>query len=369
MGWFPEQPGGLDRYYMDLMAALPAAGVAATGLVLGSAAVERETGGRIQAVAPADAPLLARWRAMRRAFAVAPRPDVVAAHFALYAFPLLRRLAAFPFVVHFHGPWAQEGRREGGGGYWAKALLERTVYRRADRCVCLSRAFARELTEGFGVPEQRVRIVPGGVDIGRFASGASRADARATLGWPTDRPIVFCVRRLVRRMGLESLIDAAAVVRRSVPEVLVLIAGRGPLEADLRQRIGDRGVGDHVRLLGFAADDLLPSMYRAADMCVVPTESLEGFGLTATESLAAGTPVLVTPVGGLPEVVGDLSSGLVLSAVGTHAVADGLTAALTGRLPLPTAAACAAYAAGRFDWSVVARQVCDVYREAMAGRA
>jgi len=174
---------------------------------------------------------------------------------------------------------------------------------------------------------------------------------------------VLAVRRLVRRMGLEDLITAMLTVRERVPEILLLIAGKGPLAEALSARVQALGLKNSVRLLGFVSDEELPLAYRAADLTVVPTVALEGFGLIAVESLAAGTPVLVTPVGGLPEVVRDLSPGLVLSATGAGPLSEGLAQALTGGLTLPSAGACQAYARARYDWSVIAARVRGVYAE------
>jgi glycosyltransferase involved in cell wall biosynthesis len=145
----------------------------------------------------------------------------------------------------------------------------------------------------------------------------------------------------------------------------VLIAGRGPIEAELRRQIDELGLADHVRLLGFVPDDELPRAYRAATITVVPTVALEGFGLVVAESFAAGTPCLVTPVGGLPEAVQGLSTQLVLKDTGPTAIADGLAAALTGALPLPDARACLAYARTNYDWPVIAERIRLVYEEAM----
>jgi glycosyltransferase involved in cell wall biosynthesis len=82
--------------------------------------------------------------------------------------------------------------------------------------------------------------------------------------------------------------------------------------------------------------------------------------------LAAGTPVQVTPVGGLPEVVSELAPELVLPDTSPPALAEGLLAALNGRLPLPSAEACQDYVRARFDWPVIAARVRDVYLEALA---
>ena len=371
--WFAENPGGLDRVYMELARHLPAAGVDLRGLVVGSAAVAAQSGGRVQAFAPATAALGWRLLAARRALRAALRgqtPDVLVAHFALYAFPLLERLRAQPFVVHFQGPWAAESADEGARGWTprAQAALERAVYRRADRLIVLSQAFAEELTRGYGIDAARIRVIPGGVDTAAFADLPARTAARAHLGWPRDHPIVLCVRRLVRRMGLEDLIDAAQELRHRVPEALILIAGRGPLQAELQQRIDAQGLAASVRLLGFVADADLPLAYRAADLGVVPTLALEGFGLITLESLAAGTPVLVTPVGGLPEAVQELARDLVLPASGRAALAAGLGAALRGELALPDAAACRDYVARHHAWPHIATRVAAVYAEAIAER-
>jgi glycosyltransferase involved in cell wall biosynthesis len=151
--------------------------------------------------------------------------------------------------------------------------------------------------------------------------------------------------------------------------VLLLIGGKGPIEADLKRRIEERGLERHVRMLGFIPDADLPLYYRAAYLSVVPTVALEGFGLVAAESLAAGCPALVTPVGGLPSVVAELSPGLVLSDATAEALADSLTGALKGTLKLPSRAACRRYALDRFQWSLVAERTERVYRKVLGGRS
>jgi glycosyltransferase involved in cell wall biosynthesis len=162
-------------------------------------------------------------------------------------------------------------------------------------------------------------------------------------------------------MGLSQLVASVGVLRQRVPNVLVLIAGQGPLEAELHTQIQRAGLEEHCQLAGFIGEDDLPSAYRAADLTVVPSVALEGYGLIVPESLAAGTPALVTPVGGLPETVEGLSDALVLVEASAPAIAQGLGDALTGVVPLPTADECRAYARRRNDWRVVAEQVRRVY--------
>jgi glycosyltransferase involved in cell wall biosynthesis len=292
---------------------------------------------------------------------------MIVSHFALYTLPVLDMIKERPLVVHFHGPWADEGAVEGNRGlrYQAKRWVERQVYRRAARVIVLSAAFGALLAARYDVPPARIVVIPGGIDVARFAVRETRAEARARLGWPPARKIIVAVRRLVPRMGLENLIAAVAQLRAQVPDALLLIAGRGALQAQLAAQIAAGGLADHVRLLGFVSDEDLPFMYRAADISVVPTVALEGFGLIAAESLAAGTPCLVTPVGGLPEVVGGLSRDLVMASATAADMAAAIRAALLGEAALPDAAACRAHAAESFAWDLIARRVAAVYAEAM----
>ena len=300
---------------------------------------------------------------------VATRPfDVAVSHFALYAIPVLRLIRqGRPLIVHFHGPWAAESRFEGANrlGCVAKAMLERHVYRRADRLIVLSTAFKELLIRDYGVAATRVRIVPGGTDCGRFDIVESRQQARARLGWDMGRPTILAVRRLTPRMGLENLIEAAALVRKIVPDALFLIAGSGGLRFHLETVVAERGLARSVRLLGFVSDSDLPLAYRAADLSVVPTVALEGFGLVAAESLAAGTPAMATPVGGLVDLLSPLSSAMLFATAAPADISTGLIDVLTGKTALPTAGECVAYARQRFNWEVIAAEGAAVYREAV----
>ncbi|WP_428393681.1 glycosyltransferase family 4 protein [Lichenicoccus sp.] len=373
-GWFPERRGGAENMFFHLFEGLPAQGFAVRGVVPGSGDVQRQTSERMRGFAVAGTSLARRALALRRSardsFAQA-RPDLVASHFALYSLPLLDRISGLPLVAHFHGPWALESALEGAGlaNVRVKRALERVAYRRADRVIVLSQAFARLAQAQYGVADSAIRCVPGGVDCDRFAHGATRAQARAALGWDADRPVVFAVRRLVKRMGLDRLLDAMAPLRRTqapgTRDVVLHIAGTGPERRMLERHAAERGLSDAVCFEGAIDQDRLALCYRAADVTLVPTAGLEGFGLVAIESLAAGTPVLVTPVGGLPEVVSGLSGAMVLGGSDGPSIASGIAAFLDGSSGLPNAAACQEYARRHFDWRVVTPQVASVYREVL----
>jgi glycosyltransferase involved in cell wall biosynthesis len=348
------------------MSYLPATGLETRGLVVGDATHDSQ----VTAAASESDSLVKRLYKLRTSFAdleAHNRFDIVASHFALYSLPVVDQLTNKPFIYHFHGPWALETREEGAGvvGTWVRMRMERYVYRRCDRFIVLSETFQRVLSQNYGVPESQIRIVPGGVDIERFNVSQTVAQARQKMGWPQDRPVILSVRRLVHRVGLENLIRAMQHVIHHVPDACLLIAGKGPLAPKLKAQIRDLDLDENVRLLGFVPDDDLPLAYRAANISIVPTQALEGFGLVAVESLAAGTPVLVTPVGGLPEVVDGLSSDCIIPATTVDAIGAHLVAALRGSLTLPSADSCRNFVTSRYDWSIIAKQVREVYEEVL----
>jgi glycosyltransferase involved in cell wall biosynthesis len=295
-------------------------------------------------------------------------PHLVASHFALYAAALLPGLARVPHVVHFHGPWAIEAAVERGNplNVFMKRALERLIYPTADAFITLSQSFKNLLTLEYKVDPRRVHVIPGGVDILRFFP-CDRRKARARLGWPQDVPILFCLRRLARRMGLEILLEAFREAAAHRPDAILMIGGTGPLRAELEARIGGYGLTHRVRLLGFVPEQELALAYQAADLSIVPSQSLEGFGLTTLESLACGTPVLVTPVGGLPETVGSLEPKLVLADAPTGTLAKSLDQFLSGGLALPSPEDCRRYVELNFSWSKIAKQVSNVYWEVATG--
>jgi glycosyltransferase involved in cell wall biosynthesis len=361
-GWFPDQLGGLDRYYRDLLEHLPEA----RGIVVGRGATQPL---RVAGVAGHDRPLaqrlLAFWRASQQA---AGEAEVVDAHFALYAVaPLwVGRLRRKPAIVHFHGPWADENVAAGDGSSLrghARRLLERAAYRRADHAVVLTSAFRQVLVERYGVAPWRVHVEPPGVDLVRFSPGSPER-ARARLGLAPDGFVAVTARRLVPRMGLDVLLDAWTAAAPRLPEgSTLLIVGDGPLRAPLAARIARDGLGESVRLLGRVADEELADLYRAADVGVVPSLEHEGFGLIVLEAAACGTPSIVTDVGGLPEAIADLDHSLIVHAGDPEALGERL---LRARHDRPSRERTRAYAE-RFDWAGVAERHRSLLRRA-AGR-
>lgn len=377
MGWFPELPGGLDRMFFDLRRFLPMAGVGFRGLVVGSDRVAQSTNGEVQAFASMGTNPMMKLLLAKRAIKEnikRYRPDILASHFSYFTAAGLAHIDV-PMIVHFHGPWAAESIAESRSAsmwrkpeYYAKYFIEKAVYRRGEQFITLSKAFAEILSRQYRVPQEMITVVPGGIDVRnyRLAAENKTEDARTTFNVETSRPIVLAVRRLRKRMGLENLISSMTQIRRDVPEARLLIAGAGPLAETLTRQILDLDLTNHVELLGFVPDDMLPSLYSLAALSIVPSVSLEGFGLTTIESMAVGAPVLVTPVGGLPEVVGGLSNSLILESPEPRAIADGVVSALRGERNLPSRERCSEFVLKEYDWSSVAARLSKVYADAIS---
>jgi glycosyltransferase involved in cell wall biosynthesis/SAM-dependent methyltransferase len=243
----------------------------------------------------------------------------------------------------------------GLAGLTALWLTERACLQRAARIHVMSDFSRSLLWKLHRVPSERLVHIGGGVDLARFRPAPDRRAVRAGLGLALDRPLLFTVRNLEARMGLDTLIEAMARLVRRRPDALLLIGGSGSQRPSLEEQVVALGLDKHVTFLGFVPDGELPRYYQAADVFVLPTRELEGFGLVTAEALACGTPVLGTPVGATPELLDPLEAGLVFEAATAEAMATDLSA-LLDRLDADAAggerlrAACRRHAETCFDW-------------------
>jgi glycosyltransferase involved in cell wall biosynthesis len=361
-GWPGDRPGGLNRYVADLHAGLVARGVDATTVVFGPAR-DRPPGVHLAGGEDRSLPrrLLAVVRAAR---ARSDGATVLATHFALYGLlpALLPPLRALPLVVHFHGPWADESRVQGAGvlSRAVKAGVERLHYRRARLVVTASQAFADLVVASYGVAPERVHVAHPGVDVRRFSpvDDERRTALRAALGVAPGDLLVVTARRLVPRTGVDVLLRAWP----AAPGRHLVVVGDGPDRPAL-ERLAAGLPG--VRFTGRVDDEELVDLYRAADVAVVPSLALEGFGLVVLEALACGTPVLASDLGGLGEVLPALGDGLLLRPGDVDELRRRLEAAAAG--DLPGRGACAALAA---QWSLdaFAARVADLYDLALGAR-
>lgn len=204
--------------------------------------------------------------------------------------------------------------------------LSRWKYRQVDCFVCASEAIRRLLLED-GVPPTRAVTVHEGIDLERVAA-APPAKLHEELWLPHHAPVVGNVGALVPHKGQRHLIEAAALVLRRVPDARFVIAGEGELRASLEKQIKDHRLEKHVLLAGFRPDVL--SLHKAFDVFVMSSVT-EGLGTSLLDAMACEKPVIATMTGGIPEVVLDGETGILVPPRDHAAMADAIVKLLSDR--------------------------------------
>jgi glycosyltransferase involved in cell wall biosynthesis len=256
--------------------------------------------------------------------------DLLCTHQSLVAMgPLLsRHFRQTPLLHYFHSPWHEEylvkkledsgktGKRNKTIAFLMKGI-ERRILSRATKVVVLSEYMREKALKIHNYPEDRVVKIPGGVDMDRYhLPPKGKAATKEAAKLPTNKTIFLTVRNLVPRMGLEALIESFSQSPVLREKGLLLIGGRGFLEDRLKSQVESANLQDAVHFLGHIPEEELPLSYQASDFFLLPTRELEGFGLVILEAMACGTPVLGTPIGAIPEVLGPFDRKLLFDGTG-----------------------------------------------------
>jgi glycosyltransferase involved in cell wall biosynthesis len=183
--------------------------------------------------------------------------------------------------------------------------------RTADKIIAISSA-TKDYVLRLGAKPSKIKVVYNGVDIARFKTiPGKREEMRKKLGIPHDAIVVFTVRRLVYKNGVDTLLDCANIVIKKNSKIMFLVVGKGPDMENVRLQIAQLGIAANFKLAGFVSDADLPAYYNAADLFVLPSKSGEGLPLVAMEAMACGLPVVATNVGGIKEILLDQYGKLV----------------------------------------------------------
>lgn len=204
-----------------------------------------------------------------------------------------------------------------------RKAMERRLLGKAESIVVLSDFTKRKLTEKHHIGQDKIVRIPGGTDLVKFspASPVERESIRREFGIRPNDIVLFTVRNLVPRMGLENLLRAMKIIADHTSNIRLIIGGDGPLKEKLATLSKMLEIDGQIVLKGFIPEDRLPDYYKCADIFILPTRELEGFGLVTTEALASGLPVLGTPVGGTLEILGGLDKSLLFDGSGPDAIA------------------------------------------------
>lgn len=181
--------------------------------------------------------------------------------------------------------------------------------------------FVRQHLIAGGMSPDRVYAIPNGIEPEPYLDDEDRDQARSDLGLTPSDLAVGTLAHFTPRKAHSDLLDAAAIVTRSVPELVLLWAGEGPLETKLRQQAARLGLADRVRFLGYRTD--APRLHRAFDIFALPS-LLEGLPLAVLEAMASARPCVVTAVSGNPELVDDGVTGCLVPPRDPEAMAQAL---------------------------------------------
>ncbi len=324
----PVIEGGLARHVCKLAEALVRQGIAVDVLTRGAAdsgpttgrpgakAVERRAGVNVYRVPepswPRDLDRFVAWvehmnddmLAAGVALAEEQAYDLVHGHDWLVAnasAALADRLGV-GYATTIHA--TEHGRHQGWVQDEPQAhihAVERWMAKRADAVIVCSYYMRGHVADIFEIDERPIAVIPNGIDPDELRPVGDLKALRAEFAKPEEK-LVLLVGRLVYEKGFQLALDALPGVIERVENVRFLVAGSGTHEAELKAQAERLGLTERGVFLGWIGDDALHSLYRIADLCVVPS-IYEPFGLVALEAMASGCPCIVADTGGLREVV------------------------------------------------------------------
>ena len=281
---------------------------------------------------------------------------------------LARRFSA-PLVTTIHA--TEHGRHQGWVDKHPQSHIhgvERWIAHRSDRVIACSYYMREQIADVFGVEERRVTVIPNGIDPDDLQphdeTGLERL--RSQFAAPDER-LVLLIGRLVYEKGFQLALEAMPRLIDAVPGTRFVVAGSGTHEPELRRQASDLGLDAHGTFVGWIGDDALHSLYRIADVCVVPS-IYEPFGLVALEAMASDCPCIVADTGGLREVVPHDEAGLRFRARDPRALGEMVERLLTDQELRGRLVAEGSEHVLRFDWGDVARSTAEVYA-GLAGAA
>ena len=272
----------------------------------------------------------------------------------------LARKAGVPYLTTIHA--TEFGRHQGWVGKHPQSYIHRIETRmakRADAVITCSHYMRGHVADVFGIDEARVDVIPNGIDPDDLVAVDDLAALRARFAAPGER-LVLLIGRLVYEKGFQVALDALPAVIERLPDVRFLVAGSGTHELQLREQAERLGLMEHGTFLGWIGDDVLHSLYRIADLCVVPS-LYEPFGIVALEAMASGVPCIVADTGGLREIVPNFEVGLRFRGGSARHLATMMETLLSDDELRDRLITEASEHVLRFDWADVAAQTRAVY--------
>jgi glycosyltransferase involved in cell wall biosynthesis len=259
-------------------------------------------------------------------------------------------------------------RRIGAAPGWITTGPKRFAYgslmRRASRVVTVADSLRLETIELFGVRPEKVVTIPNGVDTARMRPANGREAIRKELGIPLHARVILSVGALTWEKNPMAHLDVSQRVFRKLPEAFHLVVGDGPLRAEVQRAARERGLDGRVRFLGSRAD--VPDIMAASDVLILAS-AVEGMPGSAIEAGMTGLPVVGFRMAGIPEVVEDGVTGVLVAPNDVDALARSTLKVLSdGSGSRSMGEAARERCLARFDIQDVAHRYLDLYREVLA---
>lgn len=252
--------------------------------------------------------------------------------FNCFALLAMRKLKRVPLLYIFHSPNNEEYLLLHENRSYIRNLIpnifrfiiENICLKRALKIMVLSRYMKQKVQKIHRIAANRIIVNPGGVDLDRFKPSHMRHELKKQLGLPEGKIHLLTVRNLEPRMGLDNLLKSIRLMKNRQISIHLTLGGDGIERKKLKDLVMKYGLNKEVTLTGYILPELLPKYYAASDFFILPTRRLEGFGLVTPESMACGTPVLGTPVGGTKEILTNFNSEFLFGDHSSEAMANGI---------------------------------------------
>lgn len=269
-----------------------------------------------------------------------------------------------PLVMTIHA--TEYGRHQGWVDKHPQSHIhgvEKWIVNRADAVIACSSYMREHIADIYAIEENAVAVIPNGIDPDDLQPVDDLDKLRASFAAP-DEKLVLLVGRLVYEKGFQFALEALPSLIENVGNVRFLIAGSGTHEAELKGLAEELGLLEHGTFAGWIGDDVLHSLYRIADLTIVPS-IYEPFGLVALEAMASGCPCIVADVGGLREVVPNENVGLRFKSRDPESLAEMAAKVLTDDALRDRLVTEASDHVLTFDWLDIARETREIYRAAV----
>ena len=292
--------------------------------------------------------------------------DVIHAHdwLVAYAAKTLKQSYKIPLVSTIHA--TEAGRNSGIRDSQQKYIndTEWMLTYESTEVIVNSNYMKGELQRLFGLPFEKINVVPNGVNLLLYSGVERDYEFRRRYAMDNEKIILF-VGRLVYEKGVQHLIAAMPKILNGYHDAKLVIAGKGGIMDELKQEANALGLGDKVYFTGYINGKDVPKLYKAADIAVFPS-TYEPFGIVALEAMLSERPIVVSDIGGLNEIVQHRENGMKCYAGNANSIADSILELLYNpELCANVTKKAKAKVRNEYNWNKIAQDTHFIYQKAI----